>query len=137
MNTTINVKQGLGDIRFGMPVEEIVALLGNADEVETIDNALDDPTTVLHYDEADLTLFLEGENPKLSCIDTSDETCTLFGQSVFALDERALVALMVEHGYVEQDVDNEDWGERRVSFGQANIDFFYDGGQLVSVSLGA
>ncbi len=48
MELTINIKQGIGDLRFKMPVEEVVALLGTADEVENIDNAADEPTTVLH-----------------------------------------------------------------------------------------
>ena len=131
------IKQGIGEIRFGMPVEEVVKLLGTADEVENTDNAADEPTTVLRYNDLGLTLFCEGENPVLACIDTCSEDCMLLGANVFDLDERGVVQLMVSHGYVEQDVDDEDWGERRVSFPEANIDFFFDEGELVSIILGA
>lgn len=137
MDLTIKPKKGIGDIEFGMPVEEVVKILGQADEVENIDNAADESTTVLRYNDDGLTLFCEGENPTVSCIDVSNEDCTLFGESVFDLDERQLVALMVKNNLTEQDVDEEDWGERRVTFNEGNIDFYYDNGELVSIILGA
>lgn len=137
MNLEIRIKEGLGDIRFQMPVEEVVALLGNADEVENIDNAADEPTTVLHYNEMGITLFCEGENPQLACIDIDNEECTLFGKKVFDMDERDIVKLMVANNYTEQDADEEDWGERRISFPEGNIDFYFDEGELVSIIQGA
>ena len=73
----------------------------------------------------------------MSCIDVANEDCTLFGESIFDLDERQLVALMVKNNLTEQDVDEEDWGERRVTFNQGNIDFYYDNDELVSIILGA
>lgn len=136
MSLTIDIKKGIGDLRFRMPVEEVSALMGKADEVENIDNAADEPTTVLRYNDRGLTLFFEGENPVLACVDVADEECTLFGVEVFAMDERQIVDLMVRNGYAEQDVDEEDWGERRVSFPEGNIDFFFEEGDLVSIVMG-
>ena len=137
MEMTILIRQGIGDLRFGMPVEEVVALLGTADEVENIDNAADEPTTVLRYSDMGLTLFFEGENPVLACVDTCNDECTMLSERVFDLDERAIVRLMVRNDYAEQDVDDEDWGERRVTFPEANVDFYFDEGELVSIILGA
>lgn len=137
MDLTIKLKKGLGDIVFGMPVEEIVKLMGTADEVENIDNAADESTTVLRYNDLGLTLFCEGENPVLACIDIANEDCTLFGEKVFDLDERELVNLMVKNNITEQDIDDEDWGERRITFNEGNIDFYYDNEELISIILGA
>lgn len=137
MDLTIKIKEGLGELKFGMPVEEIVNLLGMADEVENIDNAADESTTVLRYNDLGLTLFCEGENPTLACVDVANEDCTLFGEQVFDLDERSLVNLMVKNNITEQDVDEEDWGERRVTFNEGNIDFYYDNGEMVSIIMGA
>ena len=137
MNLEIKIKEGLGNLRFQMPVEEIVQLLGTADEVENIDNAAEEPTTVLHYNDLGITLFCEGENPTLACIDVDNEECTLFGKEVFDMDERDIVKLMVSNNYTEQDADEEDWGERRISFPEGNLDFYFDGGELVSIILGA
>lgn len=136
MDLNIIIKQGIGDLKFHMPVEETVALLGTADEVENIDNAADEPTTVLHYNNLGLTLFFEGENPTLACIDTCNEETTLFSTNIFDLEERDIVKVMVQNNYTEQDADEEDWGERRISFPEGNIDFYFDEGELVSIILG-
>ncbi len=137
MEMIVKIKEGLGDIRFRMPVEEVVAMMGTADEVENIDNAADEPTTVLRYNDLGLTLFFEGENPELACIDTCNEECSLFGAEVFDMGERAIVELMVKNGYTEQDVDDEDWGERRVTFPEGNVDFYFEDDELTSIILGA
>ena len=136
MNMEIKLRQGIGDITFGMPVEDIVAHLGNPDEVENIDNAADESTTVLRYNDLGLTLFCEGDNPVLACIDVSNEECRLFGQPVFDLEERPIVELMVRNNLTEEDADEEDWGERRIGFPEGNVDFYFDQGELVSIILG-
>ena len=137
MQHLINFREGLDDIFFGMPVEDVVAKLGDADEVESVENALDEPTTILHYEDGCLTFFFEGNSPTLQCIDISLDDSMLFGQPVFELSEKDIVRLMVDHGYCEEDADEEAWGERRVSFGEANVDFFFDAGDLVSIVWGA
>lgn len=137
MEMDIKLRKGLGDLRFAMPVEEAVAILGTADEVENIDNAADESTTVLRYTDLGITLFFEGDNPTLACIDTANPDCTLFGADVFDLEERDIVQLMVKNNYTEQDADEEDWGERRISFPEGNVDFYFDEGELVSIILGA
>ena len=135
MTFDIHIKQGIGDLKFDMPVEEVVAILGEADEVETIDNAVDETTTVLRYHDS-LTLFFEGDNPILSCIDITNEDATLFGKEIFDMNEKEIVRLMVDNHYFEQDVDNEEWGERRITFNEGNIDFFFEDDELMSVIIG-
>lgn len=136
MNLTLELKKGLGPILFQMPIESIVALMGEAQEVESIENAADEPTTVLHYTDEGLTLFCEGENPTLACIDIDNDDCTLFGQRIFDMTEKEIVRLMVAHNYCEQDVDVEDWGERRITFPEGNIDFYFEDDELISVIVG-
>ena len=135
MTFDIHIKQGIGDLKFDMPVEEVVAILGEADEVETIDNAVDETTTVLRYHDS-LTLFFEGDNPILSCIDITNEDATLFGKEIFDMNEKEIVRLMVDNHNFDQDVDNEEWGERRITFNEGNIDFFLEDDELMSVIIG-
>ncbi len=136
MDYEIKIKEGLGAVRFGMPVEEVVALLGEAEDVESMENALDEPTTLLHYNDGTITLFFEGENPCLQCIDISTEEVTLWDKKLFGLTEKEIVQMMVAHEYYEQDVDEEAWGERRISFGEGNIDFFFEKDKLMAVVYG-
>lgn len=137
MEYSIEIKKGLGSVLFGMPVEEVVALLGEAEEVECVDNAADETTTILHYEDGALTLFFEGENPTLECIDLSVDNATLFGNNVFDMNEKEIVQLMVKNNYFEQDADDEAWGERRISFGEGNIDFFFEDDELLAVVFGS
>ncbi len=136
MDLTIKIKEGLGDIRFSMPITSVHSLLGEANETESISNALDEPTTILRYNEIELTLFFEGNEPCLQCIDICHEDTMLFGKNIFNLTEQEITQLMVENNYLEQDIEAEDWGEKRISFYEANIDFYFNEGELVSVSVG-
>ena len=137
MEYSIEIKKGLGSVLFGMPVEEVVALLGEAEEVECVDNAADETTTILHYEDGALTLFFEGENPTLECIDLSVDNATLFGNNVFDMNGKEIVQLMVKNNYFEQDADEEAWGERRISFGEGNIDYFFEDDELLAVVFGS
>ena len=85
MEYNIDIKKGLGNILFDMPIEDIVAIMGKPEEIETMDNACDEMTTVLHYEDGALTFFCEGDNPKLQCIDISLEDATLFGKAIFRI----------------------------------------------------
>lgn len=134
MNYTISIHEGIGELRFDMPVEQVVSLWGEPDSVENIDNACDETTTLLHY--GDITLFFEGENPILSCIDCTESNCTLWDCNPFSMSESELVKLMVDHKFYEQDVDVEAWGERRITFNEGNIDFYFEEGALCSILLG-
>ena len=42
MKKSITIKEGYGDIKFDMPVEEVVGILGEPNDVETIDNATEE-----------------------------------------------------------------------------------------------
>ncbi|MBQ0015384.1 MAG: hypothetical protein KBT04_00170 [Bacteroidales bacterium] len=138
MNLEINIKQGLGDLHFDMPMNQIIAILGAASETETIENAVEGDTTILYYNDKGIALFCEGDEQLLVCVNCSNHETTLFGKQLFELSERQIVDMMVGHGYYEQDVaDADDLDERRVSFGEGNVDFFFDTeGRLESVIIG-
>ncbi len=136
MNYTINIKKGIGELLFDMSVEDVKHLLGEPTEIENIDNGMDEETLVLHYDELGLTLFFEGEPRLLNCIDTDNEETILFGQKVYDMQEKEVAHLMVTNNYFAEDIETESWGERRVSFSEANVDFFFEDDELVSIVFG-
>ena len=43
---------------------------------------------------------------------------------------------MIQNNYYEQDADEEAWGERRISFGEGNVDFFLEGDELIAIVYG-
>lgn len=136
MDYTINIKKGIGELLFDMSVEDVKHLLGEPTEIENIDNGMDEETLVLHYDELGLTLFFEGEPRLLNCIDTDNEETVLFGQKVYEMQEKEVAHLMVANNYFAEDIETESWSERRVSFSEANVDFFFEDDELVSIVFG-
>ena len=58
------------------------------------------------------------------------------GKKIFELNEKKIVQLMVQNNYFEQDAEDEAWGERRISFGEGNIDFFFENDELLAVVYG-
>ena len=59
MDFIIELKKGIGNLMFGMTVENVKQVLGEPTEMETIDNGMEEETLVLHYDDQNLTLFFE------------------------------------------------------------------------------
>mgnify|MGYP003435949055 CR=1 FL=1 len=48
MDFTIELKKGIGNLMFGMTVENVKQVLGEPTEMETIDNGMEEETLVLH-----------------------------------------------------------------------------------------
>jgi hypothetical protein len=136
MDFTIELKKGIGNLMFGMTVENVKQVLGEPTEMETIDNGMEEETLVLHYDDQNLTLFFEGETKLLDCIDTDNEETILFGQKIYTMDEKEIAQLMISNNYFAEDIETESWGERRVTFIEGNIDFFFEKDELMSVVFG-
>lgn len=136
MDFTIELKKGIGNLMFDMTLEEVKQILGEPTEMETIDNGMEEETLVLHYDDQSLTLFFEGETKLLNCIDTDNEDTILFGQNIYTLTEKEITQLMIANNYFAEDIETESWGERRVTFIEGNIDFFFENDELMSVVFG-
>ncbi len=130
----ILIHKGIGNITFGMSKNEVIALMGEPTEEEILDVDDDTSSSVYLYDNELLIFFFE--NDKLSCIEVNNEEATLFGEKVFELSEKEIVALMVKNNFTKQDMETEAWGEKTISFEEASVDFFFDGEDLVSFSFG-
>ena len=139
MKMEILLLEGLNELKFGDSPETVDNTLGKPLEVENLgDEADEDLDTILwNYDKEGLTVFFEGKNNHvLSCFETDNEEVTLFGKKIFGLNEQEITALMKENGLSQIDSDEEEWGERRVSFDEGLIDFYFQDGKLVTVNWG-
>ncbi|GAP44481.1 hypothetical protein TBC1_12289 [Lentimicrobium saccharophilum] len=139
MKMEILLLEGLNELKFGDSPQTVENTLGKPLEVENLgDEADEDLDTILwNYDKEGLTVFFEGKNNHvLSCFETDNEEVTLFGKKIFGLNEQEITALMKENGLSQIDSDEEEWGERRVSFDEGLIDFYFQDGKLVTVNWG-
>ena len=131
--------EGLNELKFGDSPQTVENTLGKPLEIENLgDEADEDLDTILwNYYKEGLTVFFEGKNNHvLSCFETDNEEVTLFGKKIFGLNEQEITSLMKENGLSQIDSDEEEWGERRVSFDEGLIDFYFQDGKLVTVNWG-
>ncbi|MFO8086523.1 MAG: hypothetical protein R6T91_01790 [Bacteroidales bacterium] len=130
--------KGFGELEFGSTDQQILDMLGDPDTTEVVDDDEDSHGTILwDYIDQGYSLFLEGEETaRLAACETDHPEIVLFDQKVFELQEDEIIDLMKSHGYDAIDSDDEIWGERRISFDDALIDFYFKANRLISVNWG-
>jgi hypothetical protein len=130
-------KKGLGEIHFGETTKKVIKILGEPEDIENIEDVDGFNTVILYYWEQGLTVFFEGrEKSVVACIETENADTVMFGKEIFKMTEEDIIALMNTRGYNLEEVEMETTGERRVSFDDAMMDFFFEGGHLVAVNWG-
>ncbi|MFW5687895.1 MAG: hypothetical protein ACOCXV_03105 [Bacteroidota bacterium] len=129
---------GFGELKFGADHSEVENYLGEPEEIEDLPGEADESDAeVWNYWEDGHTVFFEKDlKDKCTCFETDNFDALLFGKEVFSLNEAGVVELMKANGFKELDIEDEEWGERRVSFSDAVIDFYFENDKLVSVSWG-
>ena len=134
MNYTIEPGEGLDVLLFGMSANEITDILGKPEETDK-DEDEDFPSEMWMYPEKELTLFFEGsEDQVLICIETNHPDATLFGKKIFGMKETELMDLMAKNDCGEADIEEEAWGEKRISYDELMLDFYFENGQLNTVN---
>ncbi len=139
MKMEILLLDGLDDLKFGDMPDNVEKLLGKPDEIENLgDEADEDLDTILwNYDKEGLSVFFEGKNNHvLSCFETDNRDVTLFGKKVFEMSEEEIIKLMNQEDLTQIDSEVEEWGEKRVSFDEGLIDFYFQDNKLVTVNWG-
>lgn len=138
MDLQIVLKKGLGDIHFGCTPEWVRAFLGDPQDVEELENAIDGAveSIVWNYPDEGLNFFFDAATgePTLSTIESDNLESVLFNARVFNITKDNIIALMNENGYKNIDEDDETWGEHRVTFDDAQIDFYFNDQELTLVS---
>ncbi len=138
MDLQIILKKGLGEIYFGCTPELVRTLLGDPEDVEELESAIDGTveSIVWSYPDAGLNFFFDAANgePSLSTIESDNLETVIFNSKVFTVNRDNIIALMKENGYSGLEEDDETWGEHRVTFDDAQIDFYFNDQQITLVS---
>lgn len=130
-------KKGYGEIHFGETSEKVITYIGQPEDVENIEDVDGFNTVVLYYWELGVTVFFEGkEKSVVSCIETENPESFMFGKKIFEMSEEDIIALMTTHGFEVAEIEMETSGERRISYDDAMIDFFFSEGDLIAVNWG-
>jgi len=129
--------EGFGEIKFGDTSDKVITILGQPEDVENMEDDDGFNTVVLYYYDQGITIFFEGrEKSVVACIETENPDTEMFGKTIFDMTEQDIIALMKEKGYEVAEMELETSGERRVSYDDAMIDFFFLDGDLIVVNWG-
>jgi hypothetical protein len=134
----INLLKGFSDLLFGQTITEAEKIFGKSEETQELeDDILETSCTVLHYWDSGFSLFFDNKHgKKFSSVEVDNDETVLFSQHVFTLKEKELVELMKANGYVLSDSEQQEWGERRLSFDDAGLDCYFENGRLSSINFG-
>ncbi len=138
MNLEIKIKKGLSALPFNCSTEPVRTLYGEPEETEELDNQCDGSveSIVWNYPEQGLIFFFDTANaePNLCTIESDNIETELLGKKIFQLNQSDIIALMKGNGFAEMEEEDETWGEHRVTFEDAQIDFYFSDGELNLVS---
>jgi hypothetical protein len=125
-------------LSFGASQSEATRLFGKPEETENLQAIDGSESLVWHYWSRGFTIFFDKPDQGRFCCVEIDRSVKLrlWNEPVFDLDENSLKALFKKRGFKEIDEETHDWGEKRISFDDAMVDFYFEKGLLVSINFG-
>lgn len=140
MNNNLEIKPlvGFGELKFGAEHSLVENYFGEPQEIESLPGEADESDAEVwnYWDEGHSVFFDLDQKNRCTCFETDNEEALLFGKSVFDMNEAQVVELMKANGFSDIDAEDEEWGERRLSFNDAVVDFYFEDDKLISVSWG-
>ncbi len=128
---------GLSPLLFGATMNDAEKFFGKTQEAQLIDDIEEFPTTVWHYWTMGFTLFFDEQNSRLFySVEIDNFDTVLWNQKIFDFKEKQIIELFKSKGITLYETERQDWGENRLSFDQANIDFYFEKNKLISINYG-
>ncbi len=135
----MEIKPGIGisTLLFDTSMQEAEKVFGKADEVVKLDEIEDFQSTVWHYWEQGFSLFFDEQNKQAFCCVEIDNTLTeMWEKKIFDLNEKQIIELFKSKGINRHETEMQQWGEKRLSFDDVNIDFYFERNKLISINYG-
>jgi hypothetical protein len=133
----IKLGTGVGELRFGMSMDEVRQQLGEPEEVEKSEEDDDFEHQAWNYLDQGYSLYFDREDDyRLSCIETDRPAIALYGESILGKSPEQIKALMAQHGHTNADEEAGDDGELQLSYEHQMIDFYFVENELMVVNFG-
>lgn len=137
-NTEIKVKEGLGDIRFLSSIEDVINVLGEPTEDESI-NEIDDShhSRLLHYDHLGLSAsFDEEENWTLTSIAISEEEYNINGVNLIGLNKSEFIEKIKPLNlgdFIKEEFNEEDYKSTVLNFDDSHLTCWFENDELQEI----
>jgi len=135
-NHDIKPNIGLGELEFGIIMDEFIDQYGEPEELDTLYEDDDMNTTLLHYWKAGFSVFFVGlTNQILAGIETDHPDTSLFNTKIMNFTEDQIIALLKENGHNNFEKE-EEGNDIRLSYDISMMDFFFRDGKLIYMNFG-
>lgn len=136
----IKLGQGLGKIQFGMTRDQVKAILGEADDVDSysLDNSDTDLSEAWEYDDLQLSLsFDEEDDWKLSTLATASASYLFKGKKLIGLDQNNLITELKKLDITDlqvEDCSNSEFPDHvLIEVESLSLNFWLDDGILEEI----
>lgn len=137
MYIPLDIKPGIGlsTLLFGASMADAEKIFGKTEEIQLINDIEEFQTTVWHYWDNGFTLFFDEQNNQLfNCVEIDNMETQLWKHTIFDFKEKQIIELFKRKGIIQYETEFHEWGEKRLSFDEANIDFYFDKNKLISIN---
>jgi hypothetical protein len=129
--------QGIGDIKFGLTMEDVETIMGKPEEVESSEEDEEFDYEVWNYWEEGFSFYFdEDDDYRLGLIETANEEVTMFGKKIFQMKQSEVEALLKSNGLSNPDKDTLETGEKHITYEKEMLDMFFENDALVTVKFG-
>ncbi len=135
----MEIKPGIGIsiLTFGSSMADAEKAFGKPEEIASLNEIEEYQSIVWHYWEKGFSLFFdEQKGQEFCCVEIEHPETTMWGSLIFKLKEKEIIELFKAKGIARYDSETHEWGEKRVSFDEVNIDLYFENNKLVSVNYG-
>ncbi len=135
-DNTITPNEGYGKIKFGMDMDRLAELVGEPEEIISFDDDEELSIVVLHYWEQGFSVFMDGITRQVVAgIETDNPNAILYGTKIIGLTEKQIIDFMKKNGHENYEIDLDD-ADKRYSFDEGMMDFFFVNGKLEYMNFG-
>ena len=129
--------QGIGDIKFGLTMDEVETIMGKPEEIEESEEEEEFEYQVWNYWEEGISLYFDKEDDyRLSCIETANREVLLWGERIFEMSQAQVKQLFADNDITNPEIEEMEEGETRISYEKHMIDLYFDDDQLIAVNFG-
>lgn len=133
----IKLGYGIGDLRFGLSMEDVEDLMGEPEEVEESDEEDEFEHKAWNYWDSGFSFYFDKEDDyRLSCIETANPNVTLFGKKIFEMGQEEVESLFKEHGVQNVEKEKIENNVTCLSYEHEMIDLYFEEGKLLAVNFG-
>ncbi|GGK73080.1 hypothetical protein ACD591_07930 [Rufibacter glacialis] len=133
----IKLGYGIGDLRFGLSMDDVEEIMGEPEEVEESDEEDEFEHKAWNYWDSGFSFYFDKEDDyRLSCIETANPNVTLFGKKIFEMSQQEVEQLFKEQGVQNVEKEKIENNVTCLSFEQEMIDLYFEEGKLLAVNFG-